>query len=368
MQNTPRVCLTEDDLEAINALYPDCTHSISDPVCFKMKHNIGYVRVAVYILLPALIALFFSLLLAACTQKQAGSRLRKVGGVKPLPALAARLPARTAAPPLLPAPPLVCPWQARELLKQKSQALRQVGDLAASQQQANEEAQAQLRAQQATERWRIETMVQRRLKALGRSSGGGLLAGRGSMLPPEYQADSIEMPPPTPRTVGWFFGGRSRSSLRTTSFCEGARTTDQTSHESPVSSPRIVVQGSTISADGSEAPSETPSECAQSHIGPVAGPGGASLAPASPTSNMSLSSKGFFGRRRMMQSGRVPSHASQPSGQPSSDRVTADGGASQGWGARTGLAASGEQRRRATTSPPSALRPPPNYHPILPSL
>ena len=336
-------------------------------------------------MLPALIALFFSLLLAACTQKQAGSRLRKVGDAASILTVPSRphrplsLPSHQSSPcprastgPCLcrrsaasisrngcnggPSPPAsFIASQARALLKQKSQALRQVGDLAATQQQANEEAQAQLRAQQATERWRIETMVQlgvqRRLKALGRSSGGGLLAGRSSQ-PPSYQADSIEMPPSSsssPRAVGWFFGrsGRSRSSLRTTSFNEGgARTTDQASSESPYASPRVVAQGSTISAAGSETPSETPSECARSHVGPVVGPAGASLV-ASPTSHMSLSSKRFFGRRRMMHSGRVQSRAStgQPSGQPSSDRASTDVGIVEGEGARMRPAASGEQQR-----------------------
>ena len=35
-QHNPSVCLSEDDLEAINTLYPDCTHQISVPVCFKV--------------------------------------------------------------------------------------------------------------------------------------------------------------------------------------------------------------------------------------------------------------------------------------------------------------------------------------------
>ena len=38
-QHNPRVCLTEDDLEALNVLYPDCSHSISHPVCDKVAHN-----------------------------------------------------------------------------------------------------------------------------------------------------------------------------------------------------------------------------------------------------------------------------------------------------------------------------------------
>ena len=43
-QHNPRVCLSADDLEALNVLYPDCSHAITTPVCYKFEHNIGYVR------------------------------------------------------------------------------------------------------------------------------------------------------------------------------------------------------------------------------------------------------------------------------------------------------------------------------------
>ena len=40
-QHNPRVCLTEDDLEGLNVLYPDCTTPIhSAPVCYKISHLI----------------------------------------------------------------------------------------------------------------------------------------------------------------------------------------------------------------------------------------------------------------------------------------------------------------------------------------
>ena len=45
-QYKSRVCLSQDDLDALNALYPTCAPDgpITAPVCFKSAHNIGWVR------------------------------------------------------------------------------------------------------------------------------------------------------------------------------------------------------------------------------------------------------------------------------------------------------------------------------------
>ena len=74
-QHNPTVCLGADDLEALYALYPDCQTAISDPVCFKTKHNIGWVRLGVYFLVPCILALFLAMCAAACTAKQQKKRL-----------------------------------------------------------------------------------------------------------------------------------------------------------------------------------------------------------------------------------------------------------------------------------------------------
>ena len=51
-QFNPRVCITEDDLE-LNTLYPDRSHALTgSPVCFKSDHNIGWVRLAVWLGTP----------------------------------------------------------------------------------------------------------------------------------------------------------------------------------------------------------------------------------------------------------------------------------------------------------------------------
>jgi len=75
-QHNPSVCLSDDDLEALHVLYPDCDLSISEPVCFKFKHNIGWVRLGVYILFPVLIILLFVTLLNQCVQKHQVARLK----------------------------------------------------------------------------------------------------------------------------------------------------------------------------------------------------------------------------------------------------------------------------------------------------
>lgn len=57
-QHNPMPCLTRDDVEGVATLYPDCSdHGISEVVCHKVRHNIGTVRIAVYVLVPMLITL-----------------------------------------------------------------------------------------------------------------------------------------------------------------------------------------------------------------------------------------------------------------------------------------------------------------------
>ena len=68
--------LVQDDLEALHVLYPDCTHAVTTPVCFKLQHNIGWVRLGSYIGLPAVVALVITLLLNGCVRKHQLHRLR----------------------------------------------------------------------------------------------------------------------------------------------------------------------------------------------------------------------------------------------------------------------------------------------------
>ena len=46
-------------MEALATLYPDCSgQSLSVVTCHKVAHNIGIVRVAVYVLVPMLVSMF----------------------------------------------------------------------------------------------------------------------------------------------------------------------------------------------------------------------------------------------------------------------------------------------------------------------
>jgi len=75
-QHNPTSCLTVDDLEALHALYPDCTRASPRVVCYHTAHNIGWVRLGVYCLLPILFALVAAVIVAACTQRHHLARLQ----------------------------------------------------------------------------------------------------------------------------------------------------------------------------------------------------------------------------------------------------------------------------------------------------
>ena len=69
-QHNPRVCLTEDDLEGLNVLYPSCSTPITQkPNCFKYSSYIGIVRFGMYTLLPVLLALVLLTMLNACVRR-----------------------------------------------------------------------------------------------------------------------------------------------------------------------------------------------------------------------------------------------------------------------------------------------------------
>ena len=74
-QHNPRVCLSEDDLEALNVLYPDCSHATSVPVCDKVAYNIGWVRLGVWVIAPILLALAFLICVFGITSHQQNKRL-----------------------------------------------------------------------------------------------------------------------------------------------------------------------------------------------------------------------------------------------------------------------------------------------------
>ena len=75
-QHNPSVCLTADDLEALNTLYPVCEGAIStSPVCEKSDYNIGWVRLMVWVILPAVVMMVLVFVLQACVRKHHTKRL-----------------------------------------------------------------------------------------------------------------------------------------------------------------------------------------------------------------------------------------------------------------------------------------------------
>ena len=76
-QNNPMVCLAQDDLDALNVLYPECTHALSTPVCLKAQHYIGWVRLLVWVGVPVVLTLLFVMGCASCTRRYQQRALRR---------------------------------------------------------------------------------------------------------------------------------------------------------------------------------------------------------------------------------------------------------------------------------------------------
>jgi hypothetical protein len=74
-QHNPSVCLTYDDLEALNIVYPQCDYAISEPVCYKTEYYIGWIRLGVWVGLPIIIMLSLITLLSACVRKHQFKRM-----------------------------------------------------------------------------------------------------------------------------------------------------------------------------------------------------------------------------------------------------------------------------------------------------
>lgn len=64
--HNPHVCLTNDDLEAINTLYPVTSGAVLEPSCRTSPMYLGFVRMTVYIVGPLTLALLLSICLHTC--------------------------------------------------------------------------------------------------------------------------------------------------------------------------------------------------------------------------------------------------------------------------------------------------------------
>ena len=56
-QHNPTTCLTTSDLDGLYSLYPDCSLRPEEPVCVTSIHNIGLVRLAIFIIIPVLVGM-----------------------------------------------------------------------------------------------------------------------------------------------------------------------------------------------------------------------------------------------------------------------------------------------------------------------
>jgi len=77
-QHNPKPCLTDDDVEALATLYPDCSvasHSVNS--CSITLHNIGLVRLMIYAILPLLIALILIILFSSIVHWYHQAELKK---------------------------------------------------------------------------------------------------------------------------------------------------------------------------------------------------------------------------------------------------------------------------------------------------
>ena len=71
-----QICLTADDLAGLNYLYPSCDFVIAPPAkCYKSERNIGWLRFAMWVLLPVLIALLLLLCVVGCVKRHQAQKL-----------------------------------------------------------------------------------------------------------------------------------------------------------------------------------------------------------------------------------------------------------------------------------------------------
>jgi len=79
----PKTCLTHDDLDGLNFLYPACDNRLETPVCVSISRNIGWLRLFLTIFstvfIPATLVLAFKLycvLMLRCNKSITERKLR----------------------------------------------------------------------------------------------------------------------------------------------------------------------------------------------------------------------------------------------------------------------------------------------------
>jgi len=74
--HNPHVCLSADDVEGLNTLYPVSSGAVVDPLCLKSPLYIGFIRMVVYVAAPFTLALLLSILVHACSHTADEERIK----------------------------------------------------------------------------------------------------------------------------------------------------------------------------------------------------------------------------------------------------------------------------------------------------
>lgn len=144
-QHNPSTCITHDDLEGLLSLYPDCTHAITEPVCYKIEHFIGWLRLGIFVLIPVLVAMLVAIILASVTQQHQMRRLTS----------------------------------AKNLLRAKSRGLHQANARADHNLRKAREMQSDLELQKATEDARVQEEARKLSQVYIQSANAFSSAGKG---------------------------------------------------------------------------------------------------------------------------------------------------------------------------------------------
>ncbi|KAJ1633475.1 hypothetical protein T492DRAFT_545847 [Pavlovales sp. CCMP2436] len=77
----PKTCLTNDDLDGLNFLYPVCSNRVETPQCIEQQLNLGYLRLSLSILAAVFIPIIFvvALKIYAAIMLRCSKRLREKG-------------------------------------------------------------------------------------------------------------------------------------------------------------------------------------------------------------------------------------------------------------------------------------------------
>ncbi len=73
-----RSCLTRDDVEGLNFLYPQCAGALTDPVCEESKRQSGWLRLAIAVGFPFIFATVLVVCIQTCVRIHQKRQLKKL--------------------------------------------------------------------------------------------------------------------------------------------------------------------------------------------------------------------------------------------------------------------------------------------------